>query len=130
MKNYTLLQLDGLKETIKEKGRIVLKEELNLTGSEVSMNFIPANGFLPFVHSHKQNEELYIVLSGTGLLKVDDEELVISDGDIFRIATKGERALKATTDLSYICIQAKENSLSQYTEEDGIICDSKATWFN
>ena len=44
--------------------RVELKEALNLTGCEVSINELAANVSVPFVHAHKQNEELYIITDG------------------------------------------------------------------
>lgn len=41
---------------------MTLNEQLELTGSEVSINELPAGASVPFVHVHKRNEELYIIL--------------------------------------------------------------------
>ena len=46
--------------------RVELHEALGLTGAEVSINTVPPNGGVPFVHVHTNNEELYIVLEGKG----------------------------------------------------------------
>ena len=51
MKNYD-------KTTIGNEGRVELHEALGLTGAEVSINQLPAGAGVPFVHSHKQNEEI------------------------------------------------------------------------
>ncbi len=45
-------------------GKYFIGKELGLTGSEVSLNRLPAGKGIPFVHAHKKNEELYIVLRG------------------------------------------------------------------
>lgn len=128
MKNYTLMQFGNLKSGLAEKGRTMAKDTLGLTGSEISFNFVPSGGFTPFVHSHKSNEEVYIVLFGDGKLMVDDDEINITEGDVFKISPKGERAIKATSDLGFACIQTKENSLIDATERDGIISEKKASW--
>ena len=39
-----------------------------MTGAEVSISNLPAGAGVPFVHSHKQNEEIYAVLSGRGTM--------------------------------------------------------------
>ena len=49
---------------IQAKGRVMLHNELALTGSEVSINELPPGVSVPFVHSHKRNEEVYIVVKG------------------------------------------------------------------
>ena len=55
--------------------RVELHEALGLTGAEVSINTVPPNGGVPFVHVHTNNEELYIVLEGKGELWIDGETL-------------------------------------------------------
>ena len=65
--------------------RVELHEALGLTGAEVSINTVPPNGGVPFVHVHTNNEELYIVLEGKGELWIDGETLPIQAGDSFRI---------------------------------------------
>jgi uncharacterized cupin superfamily protein len=47
-------------------GKYFIGKELGLTGCEVSLNRLPAGKGMPFVHTHKKNEELYIVLRGSG----------------------------------------------------------------
>ena len=84
-----------------------------------------------FVHTHKKNEELYIVLKGSGIFYVDGEEFPIQEGSLIRVAPAGERAWKAgAEDLYFICIQAEAGSLSQATLEDGVRPPSKASWMN
>ena len=46
--------------------RSELHNALELSGCEVSSNHLPAGAAVPFVHCHKENEELYIVLAGKG----------------------------------------------------------------
>jgi len=128
-KNYSVSN-NGAMANIKEKGRIMLGEELSLTGCEVSLNATPAGKFTPFVHAHKMNEEIYMILSGKGQFMVDNEEFPISEGSVIRVAPAGERAIKADddSDLVYICIQAQAGSLTQATMEDGIVLETKASW--
>jgi mannose-6-phosphate isomerase-like protein (cupin superfamily) len=40
---------------------------------------------LPFGHSHSEQEEIYLVVSGTARLKLDDEEVELSELDAVRI---------------------------------------------
>ncbi|MDL2248702.1 cupin domain-containing protein [Tyzzerella sp. OttesenSCG-928-J15] len=127
-KNYSITNL-GKIASLSEKGRVMVGETLGMTGCEVSFNCTPAGKFTPFVHAHKLNEEIYIILSGNGQLKVDDEEFSIEEGNVIRIAPSGMRAFKAgDKDLTYICIQAQVDTLTQATKEDGIISEEKASW--
>lgn len=103
--------------------RVELHDQLGLTGAEVSINHLPAGASVPFVHAHKQNEEIYAILSGKGKAVVDGETIQLAAGDWLRIAPAGKRQFFAAEDseISYICIQVKENSLEGYTMEDAIV---------
>lgn len=122
-KNYKLISLGN-------NPRIELKEALGLTGCEISVNSLPAGVSVPFVHSHQQNEEVYLILEGRGELYIDGEEIKVNAGDVIRISPKGERCFKAAADsaMKFICIQTKEGSLEQFTNSDGNICQSKPSW--
>ena len=123
MKNYQVAK-------IANKPRVELKEALNLSGCEVSINELPANVSVPFVHSHKQNEELYIILEGNGELFIDGEVLKVSKGDALRIDPEGKRCFRAgKSGIKMICIQSKKGSLEQYTMSDGVmVTDIKPSW--
>ena len=110
--------------------RIELHDSLGLTGCEMSVNAMPANAETPFIHYHDQNEELYLVLAGSGKVWLDGEVTSIVAGDCFKIEPHVHRCLKAGPEgLRYICIQSKAHSLSQFTMTDGkIVEDEKPTW--
>jgi mannose-6-phosphate isomerase-like protein (cupin superfamily) len=111
-------------------GKLFLREPLGLTGMQVSLNKIPAGTGAPFYHRHKENEELYIFVGGSGQMQIDGEVVDVEEGTAIRIAPGGERTWRnvGKTDLSYIVIQAKENSLAQETFEDGLASDRKVEW--
>lgn len=133
-KNYSVFNMGafaslGAKEVDGVKGRIMLGAALGLTGCEISVNSVPAGKFTPFVHSHKMNEEVYIVVSGKGMYHVDGEEFAIQEGSVIRVAPEGKRAIKSGDEtLIYICIQAQRGSLTQATMEDGALDEEKASW--
>lgn len=107
--------------------RTELHELLKLTSCEVSVNNLPAGAAIPFVHAHKQNEETYIVLSGSGEFYADGEVTPIAKGSVVKVLPACHRCMKAGADgLSYICIQAKEGSLTEYTMGDAELCEEKA----
>ena len=116
MANYT-------KTTVGKESRSELHETLALSGAEISMNELPAGTGVPFVHSHKENEEIYGVLSGKGKVVIDGEEISLAAGDWLKIAPVAKRQFFAASDsgITYICIQAKENSLEHFTAEDAVI---------
>ena len=89
------------------------------------MNNFPAGAGVPFVHSHKKNEEIYIILSGKGKAVIDDETVELNAGDFMRIAPSAKRQFFAGNDseISFVCIQVKENSLEGYTADDAVIAE-------
>ena len=103
--------------------RVELHEKLGLTGAEISVNTLPAGQGVPFIHSHKQNEEIYYIVFGTGKAVIDNEEVALNTGDWVRISPNADRQFFASKDnsISYICIQVKENSLDGFTADDAII---------
>lgn len=116
MKNFS-------KVTISQEARIELHDSLALTGAEISINNLPAGAGVPFVHSHKLNEEIYIILSGKGLAVIDGETLPLAQGDLVRVSPSAKRQFSADKDsaLSYACIQVKANSLEGYTMDDALV---------
>ena len=129
-KNYATTHIDGITSDLGGQERVTFRDALALTGSEISVNAMEPGGFRPYVHSHKLNEEIYIVLSGSGEFMVDGEEFPIQTGSVIRVDPAGERAIKASDDqaLTYMCIQVEAGSLTQATREDGILNESKASW--
>ena len=106
-----------------EVPRTELHDALSLTGAEVSINCLPAGGSVPFAHAHKENEEIYGILSGKGKVILDGETIALTDGDWLRIAPAGKRQFFADADtpITYLCIQVRENSLEAYTAGDAIL---------
>jgi mannose-6-phosphate isomerase-like protein (cupin superfamily) len=51
-----------------------------------------------FAHRHEQAEEIYVVLSGTGRMKLDDEIIEIGPMDAIRVAPAVARAFEAGDD--------------------------------
>ncbi len=137
-KNYSMMQI-GPFESLSTRefvgtagkcsGKFFLGEPLGLTGCEVSLNRLGAGKGMPFVHAHKRNEEVYIVLRGKGVFYLDGEEFPIQEGSVIRVSPRGARAWKAEDkDLYFICIQAEQGSLQQATLADGVILENKASW--
>ncbi len=118
MKNYS-------KVSVAQDARTELHDKLSLTGAEISINNLPAGAGVPFVHSHKQNEEIYVVLAGRGKAMIDGETVELAAGDWIRISPAAKRQFSAADDsaISFACIQVKENSLEGYTMDDAIVAD-------
>ncbi len=99
-----------------------LRDILGLTGMELSVTAYPPNTATPFFHSHKQNEELYIVIKGHGQMHLDNELIDVREGSIVRILPECSRNIKSgpDSDLVFLCIQGKLDSLEQCTKDDGV----------
>ena len=111
------------KTNIGNEGRVELHEKLSLTGAEISINQLPAGASVPFVHSHKNNEEIYGILSGKGKAVIDNETIELTAGDWLRISPAAKRQFCASqeSDITYVCIQVKENSLGGFTADDAVL---------
>lgn len=103
--------------------RTELHDKLGLTGAEISINELPAGAGVPFVHSHRQNEEIYGILEGKGRAVIDGVNVGLSAGDWLRIAPAAKRQFFAAADsgIKYVCIQVKQNSLEGYTADDAVM---------
>ena len=105
------------------EGKAFVKDILGTTSMELSVGTLAPGSSVPFFHHHKQNEEVYVVLSGTGVFILDGKEEAVSSGSIVRIAPSVSRNTRCTGNelLVYICIQGKAGSLEQYTLTDGVV---------
>jgi len=46
---------------------------------------VPAGYRFPYGHTHKTQEEVYVVVGGSGRMKIDDEVIVINQWDAARV---------------------------------------------
>lgn len=106
-------------------GKQFVKDITGATSCEISFGSLPSGGAVPFFHSHKANEENYVILSGTGKFQVDDKVFDVAEGSVIRVSTGCDRNLKCTSQdsMTYLCIQAKEGSLEAYTMTDAEITE-------
>ena len=111
------------KINVGNEGRVELNGKLGLTGAEVSINQLPAGACVPFVHSHKNNEEIYGILAGKGKIIIDGEEITLAEGDWLKITPAAKRQFFAADDtgIEYVCIQVKENAPGGFTADDAIV---------
>jgi quercetin dioxygenase-like cupin family protein len=60
---------------------------------------------MPFGHRHHQQEEIYVVVAGSGRAKLDDEVIDINPWDALRVAPSVIRSFEAGPDgMDVICI--------------------------
>lgn len=116
---------------IKLEGKVFLKQLLNLTSSEISLNNLPPNTSVPFYHKHRLNEEVYVFVQGKGEFQVDDWVFPVSEGTIVRVDPDGERCMRNTSDtddLCWIVVQARSGSYSNHTIQDGLRVQNQVSW--
>jgi mannose-6-phosphate isomerase-like protein (cupin superfamily) len=111
-------------------GKLFLKDHLDLTSMQISLNKLPAGVSVPFYHAHKNNEEVYIFTGGKGQMQIDDQIFNVEEGSVVRVAPAGLRTWRNNSDedLYYIVIQAKDGSLAGDTFDDGIPGEKAVTW--
>ena len=125
MTNYKTTQLGKIDELVNlENGKAFLHDALELTSCEISVNAVPKGFKVPFNHKHKQNEEVYIVLKGEGIITVDGEAVNVKEGSAVKIMPEASRTIENTSDgiFEFICVQAKSSSLEQFGLGDGELC--------
>ena len=58
---------------------------LELEQSGVSYQRVPANYRFPYGHTHTTQEEVYVVVRGSGRMKLDDEIVALEQWDAVRV---------------------------------------------
>jgi len=110
------------------EGKQFVKDATGATSCEISFGTLPTGAAVPFFHSHKENEENYIILSGSGKFQVNDDVFDVAEGSVIRVSSNCDRNIKCTSaePMTYICIQAKEGSLDGYTMTDAEITERES----
>jgi uncharacterized cupin superfamily protein len=72
--------------------------DLGLERSAISLQRLLPGKTQPFGHHHKGQEELYVVLDGSGKVKLDDDVFDIKVMDAVRVAPEVTRAFSAGPD--------------------------------
>ena len=55
-------------------------------------------------------------------MTLDNEVVKFKEGTCIKVLPNAVRTMKSKTDLEYICIQAKSNSLEQFGLDDAELC--------
>jgi mannose-6-phosphate isomerase-like protein (cupin superfamily) len=73
-------------------------KDLELEQSGVGYERWAPNFRVPFGHTHKGQEEVYVVVSGSGRIKIDDEIVDFKQWDAFRVPAGVWRCFEAGPD--------------------------------
>jgi uncharacterized cupin superfamily protein len=109
MGDYTIVNVMELEEGVSARrpgiegrfGRSALgAEHIGVSHFRYAPNLHSTGG-----HRHREQEEIYVVLSGSGRMRLDDEVVELGPWDAVRVAPSTVRALEAGPDgLEYLAI--------------------------
>jgi mannose-6-phosphate isomerase-like protein (cupin superfamily) len=71
---------------------------LELEQSGLTYQRVPPGYRFPYGHTHKTQEEIYVVVRGTGRMKVDDEIVDLEEWDAVRVPPGSWRGYEAGPD--------------------------------
>jgi mannose-6-phosphate isomerase-like protein (cupin superfamily) len=71
------------------------REDLEAERTGVSHHRLKPGKRQPFAHRHEEAEEVYVILGGSGRLKLDDEIIEVERLDAIRIAPEVTRCFEA-----------------------------------
>ena len=66
------------------------------------------------MHQHEEQEEVYMVINGRGIIHIDGENISLQKGDFINVVPESKRALKAADDSDLIFICAGAVSTGKY----------------
>jgi quercetin dioxygenase-like cupin family protein len=120
MSNYTVKNLKDVEDVAgarrpEVEGRFARKHldsrELGVSYFRYAPNFRSAMG-----HSHREQEEVYIVTDGSGRVKLDDDVVELRQWDVVRVAPEVVRAFEGGPDgLEFVVVGS-----SRPPEGDGL----------
>ncbi|MBP7462085.1 MAG: cupin domain-containing protein [Candidatus Delongbacteria bacterium] len=118
----------GMKQSV--PGKVFTGKMMASTGAEISFQAMPAGTEIPFYHRHHQNEEIYIFLRGQGQFLLNDRQYDDQEGTMIRVAPGVRRSRRnhSDSDLVFMVIQTRQDSLESYETSDGIGVNAKPEW--
>lgn len=70
-------------------------DDLELQQAGLTYQSVPANYRFPFGHTHETQEETYVVVRGSGRMKIDDEIVDVREFDAVRVPPGSWRGYEA-----------------------------------
>jgi mannose-6-phosphate isomerase-like protein (cupin superfamily) len=101
---YTHKKLEDVKDSAPEFGldegmeARFAKNDLDAEQTGVSHHRLGAGKRQPFGHKHEDAEEVYVVITGSGRVKLDDDIVEIETLDAIRVSPGVTRAFEAGSD--------------------------------
>ena len=112
------------------RGKLFLRNFLGSVGLEMSLNVLPPGKGMPFLHKHREHDEVYVIVGGRGQFLVDGECIDVAEGSVLRISPPAARAWRNNTDapLYFLCLQYRADSAIQGGTLDGQRVEGKPAW--
>ena len=104
MTPYTLINIDDADDSATQFGLSpslearFARRALGSSNLGVSRETLAPGFRVPFGHTHREQEEVYVVLRGSGRIKIDDEIVELREGDLVRVAPGAWRCTEAGAD--------------------------------
>ena len=102
--SYTIKNLRDVKDSAPDFGMAEVQEahfahgELDASDTGLSFHAVKPNQRQAFGHKHENAEEVYVVLGGSGRVKLDDEVREVQELDAIRVSPAVVRAFEAGAD--------------------------------
>lgn len=121
MESWMRFRLAPPETPLPARGKYFLRKYLNSDGLEMSINALPAGREMPFVHRHKENDEIYYVIQGRGQFQAGTDVFDVSEGFFIRLSPEVPRVWRNNSEepLYYLVIQYRADSCVTGTIQDG-----------
>ena len=112
MPDWTKTNFGDLRDLSPEDARVQWRFAREALGSPelgVSRFTYDPGGRMPWGHRHRVQEEIYVVVAGSGRAKLDDEVVALSAWDVLRVAPAVVRSFEAGPEgLDVICVGGRK----------------------
>lgn len=112
MADWTKKSFDELRDVSPDRVRIQWRFAREALGSPelgVSLFTYEPGARMPWGHRHREQEEAYVVIGGSGRAKLDDEIVELGPGDVLRVAPAVIRSFEAGPEgMDVICIGGRK----------------------
>lgn len=114
-------RIGGILPEAQMPGRLFVERELDLTFFGVTVNSREPGEGAHFWHNHSRLEELYLFLTGHGMMGLDDDVVRVGPGTAVRVDPGVWRTWRAATSstepLRWVCIRGGDGPLSSTGDE-------------
>src|SRR5262245_59965096 len=130
VESWTQYRLEPPDVPMPAKGKLFLRSLLGLGGLEMSLNVVPPGKGIPFLHRHRRNDEVYVVVAGRGQFVVDGEVIDVTEGSVLHLSPAAARAWRNNSDepLYFLCLQYRAYSVIEGGTLDGEKVEGKPAW--